>query len=173
MNRKIIPFEIIDIILKFLSIEKCYLISIEFRRIYIRDECISLIPNASIDNASIYGKLELLKWWKIYLFDPYVSNDDKIEKNLPSNAVSQKNYNIKALKYAWTKKAIDYGSGNGLVAVLQWWKESGLECKYSNNSMDFASMYGHIAVLQWWVEFQRNSDSFDLRSNSERKWIRM
>jgi hypothetical protein len=45
---------------------------------------------------------------------------------------------------------IDGASENGHVAVLQWWKDSGLRCRYSSNVMDLASSNGHDVILKWW-----------------------
>jgi hypothetical protein len=47
---------------------------------------------------------------------------------------------------------MDAASRGGHVDVLQWWKESGLELKWSNHAMNAASRSGHVAVLQWWKE---------------------
>jgi len=49
----------------------------------------------------------------------------------------------------------------GHVAVLEWWKQSDLELKWSELAMDYASMNGHVAVLEWWKQ-----------SNLELKWNR-
>ncbi|KAI9336231.1 hypothetical protein DFJ73DRAFT_646803 [Zopfochytrium polystomum] len=38
------------------------------------------------------------------------------------------------------------------IPELQWWKDSGLELKYSHDSMDGASAVGDVAVLQWWYD---------------------
>ena len=45
---------------------------------------------------------------------------------------------------------MDRASINGHEAIFQWWKDSGLELKYSNNAMDRASANGHEKILQWW-----------------------
>jgi hypothetical protein len=47
---------------------------------------------------------------------------------------------------------MDAASANGNVAVLQWWKESGLELKWSEYALYQASQNGHVHVLQWWED---------------------
>src|SRR5690349_19355389 len=51
-----------------------------------------------------------------------------------------------------TQCSMDQASRKGRVDVLQWWKESGLECEWTYKSMDRASQNGHVDVLQWWKE---------------------
>jgi len=40
------------------------------------------------------------------------------------------------LKLIWTEKAIDSASKCGHVNVLEWWKQSGLEMKWSDKEID-------------------------------------
>ena len=47
---------------------------------------------------------------------------------------------VRELKTEWTGDALD------------WWKQSGLECKYSTEAMDIASSRGHIDDLDWWKQ---------------------
>lgn len=79
--------------------------------------------------ASLYGRTQILDWW-LARFGP-------IEKLSDS-------------KDAYSKDAIDSACGNGHVAVLDWWKRSGLPLEYSEASLDHASAMGHIPVLEWW-----------------------
>lgn len=46
---------------------------------------------------------------------------------------------------------IDRASAMGNLAALQWWKESGLDLKYSQHAIDNASKNGHILILRWWL----------------------
>ena len=50
------------------------------------------------------------------------------------------------LKYA----SIDYASRKGQIDLLNKWKNSGLELKYTDLAMNWASQNGHITVLDWW-----------------------
>ena len=51
-----------------------------------------------------------------------------------------------------SKLKVEIASKHGHVAVLNWWKQSGLPVKYSENAMDYASWHGHVAVLDWWKQ---------------------
>jgi hypothetical protein len=46
--------------------------------------------------------------------------------------------------------SMDTASVLGLVDVLEWWKNSGRDCKWSDFAMDGASELGHVKVLEWW-----------------------
>jgi hypothetical protein len=41
---------------------------------------------------------------------------------------------------------------HGLVAILQWWKDSGLKFEYDLGALTIASTHGHVDVLQWWKD---------------------
>lgn len=74
--------------------------------------------------ASLYGRTQILAWW-LARFGP-------------------------SEKLTYDKDAIDSACRNGHVAVLDWWKHSGLPLLYSEASLDHASAVGHITVLDWW-----------------------
>ncbi|KAI9317783.1 hypothetical protein DFJ73DRAFT_880348 [Zopfochytrium polystomum] len=50
----------------------------------------------------------------------------------------------------YTEEAINEASAEGRIAMLQWWKESGLPLKYGSRAIVDASFNGHIKVLHWW-----------------------
>ncbi|KAI9217509.1 hypothetical protein BC828DRAFT_418058 [Blastocladiella britannica] len=56
------------------------------------------------------------------------------------------------LELKYTRQAMDDASCNGHVDVLEWWRHSGLELKYTHQAMDQASNKGHINVLSWWQQ---------------------
>ncbi len=64
--------------------------------------------------------------------------------------------------------AIDNASRDGNVSLLQWWKASGLECKYTYRAMNSASREGHVDVLDWWkasgFEIKYTSNAMDMAS---------
>lgn len=47
---------------------------------------------------------------------------------------------------------IDVASARGCVELLEWWKRSGLEMKWTHVAMDWASKNGHVDVLEWWKQ---------------------
>lgn len=74
--------------------------------------------------ASLYGRTQGLDWWLAH-------------------------FGLHG-KLVYNKDAIDGACRNGHVAVLDWWKHSGLPLEYSEASLEHASAVGHIPVLDWW-----------------------
>ena len=76
--------------------------------------------------------------------------------------------NIDDLKYILnninpsTNGLIDWASENGHVNVLEWFKNSGYEFKYTSNAIDWASENGHVNVLKW---FKKDRKSTRLNSS--------
>ncbi|KAI9331920.1 hypothetical protein DFJ73DRAFT_854253 [Zopfochytrium polystomum] len=72
----------------------------------------------------------------------------------------------------YDEDAVCGASQTGKTQVLQWWKNSGLEFKYSARAMDLASRNGHTQVLQWWMDsgyelrYSRDSISLAIEWNS-------
>jgi hypothetical protein len=56
------------------------------------------------------------------------------------------------LELRWSEKAIDMACRNGHVNVLQWWKDSGLAMKYTSLASEWAAQSGHTHVLQWMAD---------------------
>ncbi|KNC99668.1 uncharacterized protein SPPG_05050 [Spizellomyces punctatus DAOM BR117] len=44
---------------------------------------------------------------------------------------------------------MDYANS---TLTLQWWKDSGLECRWSATSMDIATRRNRVDMLQWWKD---------------------
>ncbi|KAI9179514.1 hypothetical protein H9P43_004840 [Blastocladiella emersonii ATCC 22665] len=55
-----------------------------------------------------------------------------------------------APRVPYSEGVLDFVSGNGHVAVLEWWRMSGLALRYSAAALLHASAAGHVRVLQWW-----------------------
>jgi hypothetical protein len=79
-----------------------------------------LYKNNIINNACIYGHIEVLEWFK------------------------NSGYEFKYYKYA-----IYYASGHGHIKVLEWFKNSGYELLYDKEAINWASYFRHIHVLEW------------------------
>ena len=58
-------------------------------------------------------------------------------------------------KNIFVRDGLNYASENGHVAILDWFKDSGLEFKYSNYAIDYASRNGHVAVLDWFKKLNK------------------
>ena len=93
-----------------------------------------LYKNYIIGNASYYGHIQVLEWFK--------------------NSGYEFNYD---------EDVINLASQNGHVQVLEWFKNSGYEFKYDKWAINYASENGQITVLEWFknsgYEFKYNRDS--------------
>ncbi|KAI9324267.1 hypothetical protein DFJ73DRAFT_802585 [Zopfochytrium polystomum] len=56
------------------------------------------------------------------------------------------------LQLRYSEQAIDAASENGRIPLLQWWKDSGLPLKYTRRGVDAASRNGRADILQWWKD---------------------
>ena len=103
-----------------------------------------------ITNTSIYVELNMLK--KYYTM---VNKYNIILKKGTVNTYYRLGLiNIlKKLKknneYFISDTGIDLASENGHINILKWFKNSGLELKYTDDAIDWASEYDHINVLKW------------------------
>ncbi|KAI8799659.1 hypothetical protein BJ742DRAFT_883596 [Cladochytrium replicatum] len=140
-----IPIEIVDEILLLLGTwakkpNRAYRTAIFLQRSYVRTALESHLHLPSMDDASARGLTQVL--------------DLSLCTRRPC---------------AYTVTSIDQASANGYVAVLEWWRSSGLPLKYSSRDgivfshgvlpMDLASKGGHLAsangyvrVMDWWIE---------------------
>lgn len=81
----------------------------------------------AIDQASEFGSLASLEWWK--------------------NSGLELLYTNSAMLCAEC-----WGEHEEVIQVLDWWKDSNLPLKYDEECMEFASYQSGILVLQWWLE---------------------
>lgn len=67
-------------------------------------------------------------------------------------------------EFVYTKMAIDGASSNGHIHVLEWWKNSGFELRYSKNAIYWSKT---VAVLEWWKK-----SGLDVKFNVTNKFKR-
>jgi hypothetical protein len=129
-----------------------------------------LYMNNIINNASRYGHIQVLEWFKnsgyevkyFYYFNYAINN-------------ASRNGHIKVLEwfknsgyeFKYGENAIDYASEKGYVKVLEWFKNSGYEFKYNVCAINYASARGHIEVLEWFknseYKFKYNKNAFQTK----------
>ena len=85
----------------------------------------------------------------------------KISDNFKANMIIFKEkYDLKNLKIVNVEKLLNIdknllelciliASKYGIVEILEWFKNSDYEFKYTENAINKASQYGHIQVLEW------------------------
>ena len=87
--------------------------------------------------------IHILKLVSIKLKSIIINNSiySNISKIIQQNNISFKDFHI---------KIIDRASLNGHINILEWFKNSEYEFKYSNYAIDCASYHGHINILEWY-----------------------
>ncbi|KAL4780441.1 hypothetical protein BJX76DRAFT_47689 [Aspergillus varians] len=83
----------------------------------------SRLTNIPYRASAIYGNPKILTWWQ------------------DAPALPNKEY---------IADAVDGASRAGFVDVLEWWRISGLELRYTERALESASAEGRVAVLDWW-----------------------
>ncbi|KAL4953653.1 hypothetical protein BDW69DRAFT_164762 [Aspergillus filifer] len=83
----------------------------------------SRLTNIPYRASAIYGNPKILTWWR------------------DAPALPNKEY---------IADAMDGASRAGFVDVLEWWRTSGLELRYTERALESASAEGRVAVLDWW-----------------------
>ncbi|KAL3465945.1 hypothetical protein BJX64DRAFT_33378 [Aspergillus heterothallicus] len=83
----------------------------------------SRLTNIPYRASAIYGNPKILTWWR------------------DAPALPNKEY---------IADAMDGASRAGFVDVLEWWRNSGLELRYTEKALEAASAEGRVAVLDWW-----------------------
>ena len=79
-----------------------------------------LYKNDIINNASAYGHVQVLEWFK-----------------------------NSGYKFKYDENAIKWASCNGNIQVLEWFKNSGFEFKYNDNAFIRAYENRHVQVIEW------------------------
>lgn len=83
----------------------------------------SRLTNIPYRASAIYGNPKILTWWR------------------DAPALPNKEY---------IADAMDGASRAGFVDVLEWWRTSGLELRYTERALESASAEGRVNVLEWW-----------------------
>ncbi|KAL4795088.1 hypothetical protein BDV19DRAFT_363592 [Aspergillus venezuelensis] len=92
----------------------------------------SRLTNIPYRASAIYGNPKILTWWR------------------DAPALPNKEY---------IADAMDGASRAGFVDVLEWWRTSGLELRYTERALESASAEGRVAVLDWWKNAAASSTS--------------
>ncbi|KAK1149227.1 hypothetical protein N8T08_006447 [Aspergillus melleus] len=90
----------------------------------------SRLTNLPYRASAIYGNSNILTWWR------------------DAPALPNKEY---------IADAMDGASRAGFVNVLEWWRSSGLELRYTERALESASAEGRVNVLQWWKDASDNA----------------
>lgn len=90
----------------------------------------SRLTNLPYRASAIYGNPNILTWWQ------------------DTPALPNKEY---------IADAMDGASRAGFIDVLEWWRSSGLELRYTERALEAASAEGRIAVLEWWKRAAANA----------------
>ncbi|KAH8427914.1 uncharacterized protein LDX57_005617 [Aspergillus melleus] len=90
----------------------------------------SRLTNLPYRASAIYGNSNILTWWR------------------DAPALPNKEY---------IADAMDGASRAGFVNVLEWWRTSGLELRYTERALESASAEGRVNVLQWWKDASDNA----------------
>ena len=87
------------------------------------------------------------------------------------NTLRENNIQIEKDDCGWYP--IDYAAYYGHVLVLEWFKNSGLEMKYSHKAMDYASAAGHVEVLEWFKNsgLEMKFDKDFIRKTKSVEWF--
>ncbi|KAE8356433.1 hypothetical protein BDV28DRAFT_102800 [Aspergillus coremiiformis] len=90
----------------------------------------SRLTNLPYRASAIYGNPNILTWWR------------------DAPALPTKEHKADAM---------DGASRAGFVSVLEWWRTSGLELRYTERALEAASAEGRVAVLDWWKHASANA----------------
>jgi hypothetical protein len=90
----------------------------------------SRLTNIPYRASAIYGNPKILTWWR------------------DAPALPNKEY---------IADAMDGASRAGFIDVLEWWRNSGLELRYTERALESASAEGRVDVLDWWKKAAKAS----------------
>ncbi|KAE8132593.1 hypothetical protein BDV38DRAFT_207529 [Aspergillus pseudotamarii] len=94
----------------------------------------SRLTNLPYRASAIYGNPNILTWWR------------------DAPALPTKEY---------IADAMDGASRAGFVNVLEWWRTSGLELRYTERALESASAEGRVSVLDWWKKTSASAPPSD------------
>ncbi|KAI8799661.1 hypothetical protein BJ742DRAFT_129037 [Cladochytrium replicatum] len=160
-----LPYELVDKILILLShlpwqSRFAYRLAAFLRRPYLRKLIFPLLELPPMNYASSRGHVSALDLHLIRYADarpaPITYNWSSARRSCMSRVDSVLDHHA----HEYTTVAMDSASENGHVAVLEWWRNSGLELRWTvHRSLGVSSSYGRVDVLEWWLKsgLQRHS----------------
>ena len=118
--------------------------------IFVIKDNVVLYKNNIISNASKYGHIHVLEWFK--------NSEYEFKYDLMAINSASKYGHIHVLEwfknseyeFKYNENAINYASENGHIQVLEWFKNSEYEFKYGVVAIFFASLYGNVKVLKFY-----------------------
>ncbi|KAI8804847.1 hypothetical protein BJ742DRAFT_741798 [Cladochytrium replicatum] len=101
--------------------------------------------DSPLDIASIYGHIGVLRRWKGSPTRAEMDHARTATSTFWTGGRTRAVSRALGMNARWTTRA-----SLGRVRLLDWWRSSGFELKYTRFAMDFASESGSVKVLDWW-----------------------
>ncbi|KAI9364949.1 hypothetical protein DFJ73DRAFT_956160 [Zopfochytrium polystomum] len=127
-----------------------------------RDRRLFPYPHPKFENFAVavacrFRHVHVLEWWKnaggVNWSEVNSGMFDPLASPSGSGAIAVLEWwRRSGLPMKCTTTSLDEASRKGQVSVLQWWRESGVDLPAGARCLDAASQGRHIAVLQWWKE---------------------
>ena len=108
-----------------------------------------LYKNDIINNASAYGHVQVLEWFKNSGYKFKYDEWAIYEASSNGNIQVLEWFKNSGYEFKYTKKAINFAASNGYIQVLEWFKNSGYEFKYDEGAINYAFLKGYDTVLEW------------------------